>query len=109
MNYKLPPLLEAWHGESGVMYAKRNVEAARAPLLARIKEMEAERDTFYMDYRMKCDEAQKKAEAEVERLRELLQGARDYVAGVSVQLGNPSRNGALHLLERIDAALKEKP
>lgn len=51
-------------------------------LLDRIEELERERDAFYMDYRMKCDEQTKSLcverdalQADNERLREALEGA----------------------------------
>ena len=42
-------------------------------LLDRLKSAEAERDSFYMDYRMKCDEETKRQAIEIERLRAALE------------------------------------
>jgi hypothetical protein len=47
-----------------VTITKRDAYAAAATLTT----LRDERDTFYMDYRMKCDAGQKAAEAEVARL-----------------------------------------
>jgi hypothetical protein len=105
MNDELPPLPNALHGFYGQpMYSSGQmsdyVEAARAPLLARIAELEADwlkvskQCEEHFNYSTKADERAEKAEAEVERLRGLLLDIRSHV--------HPD------LRKRIDAALKEK-
>lgn len=56
-------------GAAAVTHAARAHVAALEALHAEVERLKQERDTFYMDYRMKCDAQTKSLHAEVERLR----------------------------------------
>jgi hypothetical protein len=62
---------------------------------AEIARLNAERATFYMDYRMKCDADIKDLHAEVERLKREVETLRHY--------------GNKDCTAMADAALKEQP
>jgi hypothetical protein len=126
---ELPPLsltrkIRACEGEAAAqLLLERHLEAARASLLARIAELEArnpldnswdaaesarrDRAAAVSQWRAAKKRAEK-AEAEVERLRELLQGARDSWIKVGYGASHEDVNECRDFCERISAELKER-
>lgn len=76
-----------------------------------LREAHAERESFHMDYRMKCDEQTKEAHAEVERLRALLPVARAALQKTMCVWGGTCawHNDVADAIARIDRELGEKP
>lgn len=85
--------------------------AEKDSLRAEVERLKQERDTFYMDYRMKCDAQTKSLHAEVERLRKDAERWRsavdDYAAGV-IQGYDPKTNTHFGYVSRFVEAIQER-